>query len=237
MPPRSKRNGIRSGRRWPPPERWTASAQSPSGGPTCPPATPSRNSYSNASSDSSAIPGGRSSRFSFSRYSSVLHLLQHREDVARRVLEPGDRGAGAAGDALLVLFETLVALEADAALGEPVDGGLDVVDLEVEDGVGGGLVVGLAVDECVATVAELQRHHAELVAQHLGTEAERVGVEGPRLVEVVDGEAVGGFGGGEHLNLLFSRRARGCGVRCVRRWSHVPTAASANPPSGSGRAA
>ena len=49
----------------------------------------------------------------------LRRLLQHREDVAGRVLEPGDRGTRPAGDPLLVLLEALVALELDPLGAEP----------------------------------------------------------------------------------------------------------------------
>jgi hypothetical protein len=67
----------------------------------------------------------------------VLRLLQHGDDVAGRVPEPGDvralATAEAAHDALLVLDLTVVLLELDAARGELRDGLVDVVDREVED--------------------------------------------------------------------------------------------------------
>ena len=72
-----------------------------------------------------------------------LLLLEHGQHVASRVLEPGDVRPLAAGDALLVLLEAVVPLEANATGGQLVDGLVDVVDLEVEDRVGAGVKSGL----------------------------------------------------------------------------------------------
>src|SRR5215475_1565499 len=74
------------------------------------------------------------------RWGTELALLKDGEDVAGGVLEPGDVRAARPVDALVVLADAVVALEADAAAGELVHGRVDVVHLEVEDGVGGRLV-------------------------------------------------------------------------------------------------
>ena len=52
-------------------------------------------------------------------------------------------GPAAAEDAALVLVEAVVAGELDAAPGQLVDGGVDVVDREVEDRVRAGTWSGL----------------------------------------------------------------------------------------------
>src|SRR5687768_168616 len=64
-------------------------------------------------------------------------VLDHRQHVAGRVLEPGDGRAALAHDALLVLRELVVTLELDAPGAELIHGGVDVVHLEVEDRVAG----------------------------------------------------------------------------------------------------
>ena len=83
--------------------------------------------------------------------------LEDGEDVARGILEPGDRRPRAAGDALLVLLEALVPLETHAARGQLVNGRVDVVDREVEDGVGRGGVIRLGVDERAPIAGKVQR--------------------------------------------------------------------------------
>jgi hypothetical protein len=57
--------------------------------------------------------------------------LDYREDIAGRVLEPGDQWPAASVDSLLV--DPLVFLEGNPAGGELVNGLVDVVDDEVED--------------------------------------------------------------------------------------------------------
>ena len=56
--------------------------------------------------------------------------LEHGQDVARRVLEPGDPRPGLLGtdDPALVLVESVIALEADAYLRKRINGSLDVFD-------------------------------------------------------------------------------------------------------------
>src|SRR2546423_8999553 len=90
--------------------------------------------------------------------------LDDRDDVARRVLEPGDgRSVGLARDAALVLARSLVPLELDAGLHKLVDGLLDVRDREVEDGECRRLVVRLRVDQDATSAApQLEVEHAVL---------------------------------------------------------------------------
>src|SRR5262245_59746262 len=70
---------------------------------------------------------GSGGRWCTRRMMPLSALLQHREDVPGRILEPRDRRATVAHHALVVLREALVALERHAALGEAVDGDVDVV--------------------------------------------------------------------------------------------------------------
>src|SRR5712692_1876243 len=64
-------------------------------------------------------------------------LLEHGQDIARWVLEPGDQRSPTAKDPHAVRFEcAFVALEAHAALGQPLHGLLNVGDGEIEDGEG-----------------------------------------------------------------------------------------------------
>jgi hypothetical protein len=66
-------------------------------------------------------------------------------------------------DALLVLIHPLIPFEPHAARGKLVNRGVDVVDREVEDGVGGGGVVRLGIDESVPIAGEMQRQQAMLL--------------------------------------------------------------------------
>ena len=100
-----------------------------------------------------------------------LTQLHHGEDVAGRVLEPRDRRARVARDALLVLAEVVVALEAHAARAELLHRTVDVVDLEVEDRVGRRREVRLRVDQRRPVARQMQRQQA-VVLRHL--QAERV---------------------------------------------------------------
>src|SRR6185295_6789378 len=90
---------------------------------------------------------------------------------------------------------------------------------------------------------ELDRDQAVLLAQLGDAQAQRLAVEALRRLDVVDGEAVGGFGVGEHrrsLRLAFAaatRPAPGYSAADARRSSHGPSAASPRRPSGSDRAA
>jgi ligand-binding SRPBCC domain-containing protein len=97
----------------------------------------------------------------------TLWLLQHRKNVPRWVLEPGDLGARAADDALLVLVEVLVAREGDPAQTQLVDGGIDVVDFEVEHRVAGRGHVGAEVHEDVVAIRKLQPRQPVLLVENL----------------------------------------------------------------------
>ena len=71
-------------------------------------------------------------------------VLDHREDVARRIGEPGDRRtARIARDAALICLESRVTLDLDPSGDELVDCGVDVGDSEVQDRVGGRDEIGL----------------------------------------------------------------------------------------------
>src|ERR687887_575752 len=117
-------------------------------------------------------------------------VLDDGQDVAGRVLEPGDLGAaGGAHDPLLVLGEAVVALEANPPRGQLVDGLVDVVDREVEDRVGGRREVGAEVHHDVAAAARLHLQHAVLRVRLADPQAERLPVERPGRLQVVDREA------------------------------------------------
>src|SRR3954447_11964997 len=99
---------------------------------------------------------------------------EHREDVARGVLEPGDGVAGLAGDAPLVLTEVRISLEDDPRGDELVDGRFDVVDREVQHRERRRLVVRLRVDDPAAATREADAEQA-VVLGHV--EAEGLAVE------------------------------------------------------------
>src|SRR5918996_3795709 len=84
-----------------------------------------------------------------------LHVLEYGKDVAGGVLEPCNGRPHAAGDALLVLFESFVSLEAHATSGELVHGLVDVIDREVQDRVRRRGVVRLQVDQRVPVAGEV----------------------------------------------------------------------------------
>src|ERR671914_151556 len=133
----------------------------------------------------------------------ALHLTVDGEDVPRRVLEPGDRRSGASGDALFVLLEAVVALEAHSPRGQLVDRLLDVVDREVEDRVGRRGEVRLVIDERVAVAGDVQREKAVLLVEDRGFQPEHPRVELVRLLDVVDREAAVRLGVLEHWSLLL----------------------------------
>src|SRR5262245_6599313 len=72
-----------------------------------------------------------------------------RQDVAERVLEPGDIRALAADDALVVRLHPVrvVVLELDPGAAQLVDRALDITDHEVQDREDGRLVIRLRVDD------------------------------------------------------------------------------------------
>src|SRR5579871_2576480 len=113
-----------------------------------------------------------------------LAVLQDGQDVARRIGEPGDERAAAPADALGVLLRPLVAFEPYASPGQLVDGRVDVLDPEVEDGEAGRNVIGLRVDQRVPAAGQPQREQAVQLAH---PQAERLGVELPGLVDITDG--------------------------------------------------
>jgi rod shape-determining protein MreB len=126
-------------------------------------------------------------------------VLEDGQDVARGVGEPGDERSAASADALGVLVYPLVTLEVHAPADQFVDGRVDVLDQEVEDGVRGRRVVGLRVDQRVAVASQVQREQTVLLG-HLY--AERLTVELPGLVKVVDGEPAECLAVLEHEMLL-----------------------------------
>src|SRR5580693_8427885 len=135
------------------------------------------------------------------RVASWLAVLQDRQDVTRRIGEPGDERAAAPVDALGVLLHPRVALEAHASAGQLIDGRVDVVDLEVEDGEAGRGVIGLRIDQCVSAAGQPQREQAVLFGY---PQAERLGVELPGLIDIADGEPAECLGVREH-NMLLPR--------------------------------
>src|SRR5215207_5793294 len=169
-------------------------------------------------------------------------LLDDRQDVARRVLEPGDRRALAAEDAPLVLLEALVALEDHAALGQGVHGRLDVVDREVEDRVGRRDVVRLGVDHDLPVAGEPQVEQAVLL---LHAQPQGVAVEPGGLLDVRHREAAECPAIGQHA-VLLSVRARPptagrSGCRAPPAGPAAGAPAAAGPPrrrrAGAGRSA
>jgi len=126
-----------------------------------------------------------------------LLLLEHGQDVAGWVFEPGDVRPCSAENAALVVVGVVVALEVHAARGQFVDGRVDVVHLEVQDRVGSRRVVGLGIDQRVAATGEVQRQQVVLLGC---LQPERVGVELPRLLQVVHGETAVGLGVREHAS-------------------------------------
>src|SRR4029453_324212 len=159
-----------------------------------------------------------------------LCLLQHRQDVAGGILEPGDVRAAvlrqAAHHALLVLGHPLGALELPPGGAQPGEGRVDVIDLEVEDRVVGGGVVGLAVDERVAALGVVQREQGVLLVEHLDADAERLAIELAGLGDVVDGEAAECLVVGEHewssLVDVFKKTTRRPGTH---RWRQLASTA------------
>jgi hypothetical protein len=86
--------------------------------------------------------------------------LQDGEDVAGRVLEPGDVGAAGSVDALVVLAGAVIFLQHYAPADQFVDGRVDVIDGEVEDREGRGGVIGLGVDQRVPAAGQVQGQQA-----------------------------------------------------------------------------
>src|SRR3954468_10577217 len=85
--------------------------------------------------------------------------LDDGEDVARRILEPGDgRPTRSARDSLRVRPGRSVAvnLEADALARELIDGALHALDLEVQHRERRGCVIGLLVDEDLGASREIE---------------------------------------------------------------------------------
>src|SRR5204863_8229882 len=77
----------------------------------------------------------RSGSRTITSISSSAGRLRQRDDVAVRVLEPGDLSAvGRRPDAVLVLPVALVRLELDTALDQLPPGRSDIVDVEAEHG-------------------------------------------------------------------------------------------------------
>ena len=123
---------------------------------------------------------------------------EDRQDVSRRIGEPGDVGTVAARDALVVLVEPVVPEHLHALRGERVDRGVDVRDREVEDRVGRRRVVRFAVDEHGGVAGEVESQEVVALVDDADLEAERVAVELSGLLGVGHGESAEGLGAGEH---------------------------------------
>src|ERR1700722_10804905 len=109
------------------------------------------------------------------------------KNVASRVQEPGDVGTGvvvpAAHDALRVdPRDVLVAFNGHASGGEVIDGCVDVLYFEIQDGGARRLVVRLRVDEGRATAGQLDPR-ADAVRLHGQPQSCRVELlRGPQVV-------------------------------------------------------
>src|SRR2546427_633688 len=88
-------------------------------------------------------------------------LLDDRQDVAGGVLDPRDHRPPAAEDPFAVRLElTFVALEAHAAVGEPVHGLLNIVDWEIQNGERCRSMVRLGIDEYRRAAGKVQLQQA-----------------------------------------------------------------------------
>src|SRR4029079_17185297 len=131
------------------------------------------------------------------RMTSAL-VLEDRHDVAGRVLEPCDRRSlRAARDALVVLLEVGIPLHPDACGDQAVDRSIDIGHREIKDREIRRSVVGLRVDQDGRRPAEVKLEQS-LFARIADVEPERIAVEGPRGLDVGDGETGKGGGVVEH---------------------------------------
>src|SRR6185369_6941793 len=147
-------------------------------------------------------------------------VLEHRDDIAGRVLEPGDRRSlRATRDPLLVLLEVGIPLHPDPGRDEAVDGGIDIGHREIEDREVRRGMVGLRVDQDGRGAAEMELEQAPF-ARVADIEPEGVAVEGPRGLDIRDGEAGEGGGVVEHRGppVIVGNRAR---TAVVWSWSTV----------------
>src|ERR1700730_11531656 len=90
-------------------------------------------------------------------------LLDDRQDVPGRVLEPGDVRASilrpAAQNAFLILLGTIVVtLESDAPIREIIDRRIDVIDPEVQDSECVWLVITLGVGKDATATGQVEPH-------------------------------------------------------------------------------
>src|SRR5215210_6029866 len=131
--------------------------------------------------------------------------LNHGQHVAGGVLEPRDRWAASAEDALLVLLGSFVALEADAPPGQLVDRLLYVLHREVQDGKRRRGVIRLGVDQHVLAARDAQLQHAHGLALLGDLHPERLAVEPPGLSHVVYRESAERLRVLEHDRLLSFR--------------------------------
>src|SRR5579862_4602629 len=139
--------------------------------------------------------------------------FEHRQDVPRRVREPGDVRSRAAEDALFVGVEALVALESDSSRGEIIHRGVDRFYLEVQDGEGGRHVVRFRVDEDFRSAGDAQPQQA-IVLRYVDSESPFV--KGPRLFDVVHRKAAESLGRREHDPSLVDQTV------LVRKDDHRP---------------
>src|SRR4051812_27142572 len=107
-------------------------------------------------------------------------FLNDREDVARRILEPGNQWAATPEDPELVVF-VAVPLEADAALGELPSRRLDVADREVEHGVLRRHMVRLRIHQDRVAAGDVQSQHPVGLG-HLDAERRPVELLGRRHI-------------------------------------------------------
>src|SRR5215217_6623972 len=104
----------------------------------------------------------------------------------------------AAVDAPVIGLEVLIALDRHAAGGQLLNGLVDVVHREVEDGERRRRVVGLGIDQDALVVGEVEHEGAALLG-HL--QAQRLAVELPCCGKIIYGEAPEGLRCAEHDRL------------------------------------
>jgi rod shape-determining protein MreB and related proteins len=165
----------------------------------------------------------------------ALALLEHRQDVARGVLEPGDVRSAGPVDAPVVLAHPLVPFQLHAAADQLVHGRVDVVHDEVQDRVVGRHVIGLGVHQRVPAARQVQPEQPVLDRR---VEAKRLAVERPGRLQVVDGEPAERPGVLKHGILLLvttGSQAAKLGIRPGQRvhlYHPPPGWALADPPPG-----
>src|SRR5207245_8907064 len=107
---------------------------------------------------------------------AIFRFFDYRQDVSRRIFEPGDGGTISPHDPFLVRLEVgqIIHLETDASFRQLIDRKIDILYREIQNRKRGRNMIGLWINENVIATSKPQREDdvrfGTVQAECLGTE-------------------------------------------------------------------